>query len=1765
MPKFTLKQVEETQRQMDKAEAVKKAASSTSTPKYRELPALKKNNNAKAVDLSTANTQVVPKGTQVISPSAMRNNSTLSSARSNLTAITDSNANKVLNRSDNIARQKRQASLTKTGKFASEHPVLSTAYNTITAPISAIGSAVENMVGAIDGNNSNRFAIQRANIKEGTKSNINSNAGNMVYDVGTNVAEMLGSSAVGGALLSGITAGGNTSGELYNLAKENGANDRQASTYGLAGGTVGGLLQAKGIDVINNKLGSSAIKGLGDVIKNVGAGALTEGLEEGLESGSQELLDSLINKDNSQRIKDYSEALSNGLSEEEARNYANKNSVSRILSSVATGAAMGGAFAGGSMALKPISKYVSSKLNISETNADNVISDAIRNSDDVPRNQITNQIDSETLPKSQSNTVNLDKELDNMSSVTNINSNKQTIEAPTNQSADTIIDSNSNYNKADNINDKDIADSIQTNNNIANDINDYSTRNSMRGVANSYIRNDNLKALKFDSKEDKAAFNNAVARFSRAVDSIDNIRSKEDIDATRSEINSAYKEIKDLLQNGYLLVNDAKDTYKAFRKRLLDTIDGYKILVTDADLNDINTYDTVRAMNNAVGRNLFTKDPNVGVPLDKSDLWPVLQSQIGELGEFSGVNSDGIARIIELSQDYKRGSLEGERFNNVFGFNDIFDTQLQSEIDDVLSGYESRLNNGTLTDVIGNTNNDSNIINDIQTNETSAIDGTVGTEKVGMPIVNENPTNDIAESRTITNTAKRSGIYRGISQQTLDAFSKHYVEHEIDTLDAASKALDTAEKRNEFVKAVINDKEDISSNVGVDKIMLSAHDLSAQYDDAIANGDINSATRLNTQRVLLIKKLDSSVSNAGRVLQSTAKWTRHTAQGVESSAYNILNSKAKTWEKTHIRDSKRIQDLSNRLDKRFATALSEMGKDVPEATATTDVYKPTIDELKNIINEELAKESSSIRNQFNDSDIDFIANLLNEGATTRDLTDFLNIKMATGTFGVKPDTMKAVNDIFESIQGLDENSKEYVDAEADALRLVANDLGKSSLFDKFEAWRYLAMLGNPKTMIRNYLGNNIFGFITGTSNNLAALLERGVDKVSGGRIQRTKSVLNPISDSKLIDASRNDADTKMYRQLNGTKYSDNLKQGLSRNKDAFDSKILRKASDLVDKGISDYTAVRRKYSTSLAGWLKANGYDASIFESKNPSDIEVLNKAREYAKAQAEYSTFHEDNAIARILTETSTKMKNEGTAGATAGHMLIEGLIPFKKTPANVLRSGVDYSPLGAVSSIAKTGKLMTGKATASDVIECWSKTLTGTGLAYLGYYLFDKGIVHINDGDTAKMDAQEGNQTYAINMNGKSYSIDWAAPGVMPLLLGAQLAKVVEESGGDIRQVFDKENGLGTILDSTGNLISPIIETSMLSGIADTMQSVSSAFNSGENVASAAVTGLANMASSYATQAIPTVGGQIARVVDPTRRSTYTDATGLDAIYKRQLNKVENKIPFLSAQNEPYIDMKGQTQNNSPFDNTLANAAYQFFSPAYIGNLQTDEGYQITRDVYNSENTNGQKIADKGALPKLETNVKIGGEKLDPQTYTEYQKVAGSTDAKIRNELAKNEVFNNLSNEQKNEVLKSVSTIASDSGKSAVSEEFTSTNKPYNIYNSGGTDALMNYFTEQFAKDDAEQHLAELGINNAKQSVIEYATEGHTDAEIKVYNEIKQYTKMKQWVPVLLKSNLTTEQKYDILLEQNNGKIPKKYKQNGTSKSDILKTYNDIVVLGK
>ena len=194
----------------------------------------------------------------------------------------------------------------------------------------------------------------------------------------------------------------------------------------------------------------------------------------------------------------------------------------------------------------------------------------------------------------------------------------------------------------------------------------------------------------------------------------------------------------------------------------------------------------------------------------------------------------------------------------------------------------------------------------------------------------------------------------------------------------------------------------------------------------------------------------------------------------------------------------------------------------------------------------------------------------------------------------------------------------------------------------------------------------------------------------------------------MLKATKADAYNKRARQIEGSKYEKMDKDALRRNRSVFDSDVMKLVEKAVDRGISDTKAVVNKYSTSMAGYMKANGiteadikdsyrYDALKRKSQNgvllsPAEkaemddlhdtATKVDKARDYALKQAEYATFHEDSKIADVISKFSRI--NMGTK------VLTEGLVPFKKTPINIIRSGVEYSPLGALKSIAQTGKLI-------------------------------------------------------------------------------------------------------------------------------------------------------------------------------------------------------------------------------------------------------------------------------------------------------------------------------------------------------------------------------------------------------------------------------------------------------------------------------------------
>lgn len=820
---------------------------------------------------------------------------------------------------------------------------------------------------------------------------------------------------------------------------------------------------------------------------------------------------------------------------------------------------------------------------------------------------------------------------------------------------------------------------------------------------------------------------------------------------------------------------------------------------------------------------------------------------------------------------------------------------------------------------------------------------------------------------------------------------------------------------------------------------------------------------------------------------------------------------------------------------------------------------PTLDQIREEVRNSLDNEYAGV-GEFTDEDVNYLANLINNGATREELADALNTKLATGRFAISEDTQNKVNQLFEYADHYDPESREAVEAKTTAYQLIANEVvGDATPLEKFETWRYLAMLGNPKTWIRNAVGNGLFNATTSVSNTLAAAIEAGTDKavkaLGGNGIQRTKTFLNPTKDANLIKAAGQDAEAHRYSQLSGTKYEKGTKDAIRRQKSVFNSKLIKLYEKVTDAGVSDYAPVKAKYSTSLAGYMKANGLNEKAFElddkymglrdlsrRKVLTDAErsqmesledlhkAMEKARDYAVKQAEYATFHEDNAIAQFLTEQSVRARNSDKGAVRALGYLLEGTLPFKKTPANILRSGIEYSPLGAIKSIAETGKLIyenTGsrkgnledtytqksrfsghdktvdKTLASDVIDSWAKTLTGSGLLALGYYLKSKGILNSSDKDEKYQDDLEGIQNYSITINGKTYTVDWAAPAVMPMLVGAEISKMAE------RNAIPDQKWYGSIddaINSVNALLDPIFETSMMQGVKNTLESAANEVRYNDDGAVGGILGsmATTMGTSYLTQALPTLSGQIARTVDPTRRTsdTASDSNFLSGVEK-QGRKLMNKIPGLSYLNEEYRDAYGRTQNNSPFNNPLGNLAYQMMSPAYIRDINTTAADTSARKAYDASK-------DSKVFPTWKGKVTEDGVKLDPKQMSTYRKASGEANYQIRDALAKQPWFNELSGDRQSDILKKVNTLVDKIGKEAAG--FEQDNSDLNTYKEGGIPALLDKYQDKQINKQIEETTGVSSSANVSKELKEAIKSGDQKAIQQKTQEAKQYAETKK-----------------------------------------------------
>lgn len=558
--------------------------------------------------------------------------------------------------------------------------------------------------------------------------------------------------------------------------------------------------------------------------------------------------------------------------------------------------------------------------------------------------------------------------------------------------------------------------------------------------------------------------------------------------------------------------------------------------------------------------------------------------------------------------------------------------------------------------------------------------------------------------------------------------------------------------------------------------------------------------------------------------------------------------------------------------------------------------------------------------------------------------------------------------------------------------------------DKWNAWRYLAMLGNPRTHIRNIVGNVGFQPVRFTKDQLAALIESGVSAASGGKLQRTKSfVTNP----ELYAAAWKDYDN-VADILSGNKYDD-VQSIINDNRTIFKLKPLETARRANTNLLSaeDVVFKRITYAGALSGYLNANGVTAEQFKAGNV-DSNLLSAARDYAGQEALKATYNDRNAFSDRVVRVANSL---GTFG--------EAILPFKRTPANILVRGFEYSPLGLAKGLTyDLYKVKQGEMSGAQAIDNIASGLTGSALMAAGALLAAAGVVTGGAGEDEKQaewNELTGGQTYALNLpGGGSVTLDWLAPEALPFFMGVQAMQSFGEEGltGD------------TITSAFASISEPMLEMSMLQSLNDLIDNVSYAA-SNEKLSGLVGSSLI----SYLTQAIPTIGGQIERTAEDKRYSTYTDKDSLiptDVQYA--LGKASAKIPGWDFQQVPYIDAWGREEETGLLPMRALN---NFLNPAYTSSLNVTPVDEEIQRLYNATGA-GSVIPSRA-----EKSITVNGEtiNLSGDEYVKYAQSKGQTAFDLLSSIIESDGYQKLSDEEKADLISDVYEYSNNVGKAAVS----------------------------------------------------------------------------------------------------------------------------------
>ena len=589
-------------------------------------------------------------------------------------------------------------------------------------------------------------------------------------------------------------------------------------------------------------------------------------------------------------------------------------------------------------------------------------------------------------------------------------------------------------------------------------------------------------------------------------------------------------------------------------------------------------------------------------------------------------------------------------------------------------------------------------------------------------------------------------------------------------------------------------------------------------------------------------------------------------------------------------------------------------------------------------------------------------------------------------FDLKPNEVQFIMDTMQEVKDMPDGYDKKVKL-AEIQKMMTDKLPPDK-DGRIKSWMRISMLFNPKTQVRNVAGNAIIAPINYIGDIFASKMDKKIAKKTGVRTTGNMNI------KAILEGMKKGAyqATNDYKKGINTKDMDGNRFEISNRKSFSDKNLVGKSLNrteallnyVMDAG--DRVFSEASFENSLQNQMILNNATEVTQEMIDIADEEALSR------------TWNDNNKYTKFVLGVRSGLNNIKLGGYGLGDVLI----PFAKTPANLTKAIVDYSPVGLVNSLTKykamNNAIETGQFTAKmqhDFVQTLGKATAGTMLYVLGMALAKAGITSgksDDDKDTRDFIKNTlGINSYSIKIGNKSFTYDWAQPIAAPLSIMAN----IETSKKNKEQALLE--GVVNSLDTAGSIL---LEQSFLSSINDVLSD-----NAG------VVSGIINEVLELPSRAIPTFSKQIVDLTDTTQRQTYE----YDKPLQTATNKIKAKLPGLSKTLSPSVDTMGREILRYGGKNNIFNV---FLNPA---NVNTENISESASEIYRVYKVTG----DQTIMPRVTPYyINQNGEKtiLSTKERTEYAKVSGKIIEDNIKLLLKNSNYVKLEDEEKSQIIKNI-----------------------------------------------------------------------------------------------------------------------------------------------